>query len=210
MYYVSEMITIISYGYATPIDYVLGNLEVDKPGNGIPSLDTGLYIMSQEVPFDGFIKAVNACAFLTDPNLNPQNSEITLGFLVAGYQLIRNNFQRVTDTLFFSISVPVGEVLGCNTISLISAQQTKNQLYKGNRPGILFLQEECQQTSLQPPQFFCPAHVNLVDPNKNCSQSLYFNNTGPEDGFDAPAELIATNGHPVDVFINVDFVIGKQ
>ena len=210
MYYVSEMITIILYGYVTPTDYILGNLEVDKPGNGIPSLDTGLYIMSQEAPFDGFIKAVNACAFLTDPNLNPQNSEITLGFLVAGYQLIRNNFQRVTNTLPFSISVPVGEVFGCNTISLTSAQQMENQMHKGNRPGILVSQEECQQTSLRPPEFICSAHVNLVDPIKNCSQSLYFNNTGPEDGLNAPAELIATDGQPVDVFINLDFVIGKQ
>ena len=52
--------------------------------------------------------------------------------------------------------------------------------------------------------------MNLVDPNKNCSQSLYFNNTGPEGGSNAPAELIATIRQPVDVFINLDFVIGKR
>ena len=51
--------------------------------------------------------------------------------------------------------------------------------------------------------------MNLVDPNKNCSQSLYFNNTGPEGGSNAPAELIATDGQPVDVFINVDIIIGR-
>ena len=117
-------------------------------------MDTGLYIMSQEAPFDGFIKAVNACAFLTDPNLNPQNSEIILGFLFAGYQLIRNNFQRVTDTLFFLISVPVGEVFGCNTISLTSAQQTENQMYKGNRPGILFYRKNVSKHPYNLHRFF--------------------------------------------------------
>ena len=62
--------------------------------------------MSQEVPFDGYIKSVNACAFLVEPNPNPQGTnEITLIFFSAGYRRMENTFRRITDTLSFSISI---------------------------------------------------------------------------------------------------------
>ena len=81
-------------------------------------------------------------------------------------------------------------------------------MLKGDRPGVSVLQQECNQFSLQPPMYFCTAHVNLVDSIMNCSQSLYFNNTSLEGGA-MPAELTAINGHPVDVFLNLDIVLGK-
>ena len=46
------------------------------PEDGVPSLDTGLYLLSQEVPFDGYIKALNACAFLTEPDPNPESTGV--------------------------------------------------------------------------------------------------------------------------------------
>ena len=163
--------------------------------------------MSQEAPFDGYIKSVNACAFLVESNPNPQGTnEIILFFFVAGYRLMENTFRRITNTLVFTTTIPVGEIFGCNIINLPSQQQ---MMLKGDRPGVFVSQEECLQFSFQPPMYFCSAHVNLVDPIMNCSQSLYFNNTSLEDGNNMPAELTAINGHPVDMFINLDIVVGK-
>ena len=164
--------------------------------------------MSQEAPFDGSIKSVNACAFLVDSNSNPQGTDdhITLIFFVAGYRLMGNIFRRITDTLSFTINIPVGEIFSCNLINVSDQQQP--MMLKGVRPGVFVLQDECRQVFVQPPIYFCSARVNLVDPIMNCSQSLYFNNTSLEDG-DMPAELTAINGHPVDVFINLDIVLGK-
>ena len=164
--------------------------------------------MSQEVPFDGYIKSVNTCAFLIDSNPNPQvTDEIILHFFVAGYRLMGNIFRRITDTLNFSIRISVGEIFGCDIINLLD--QLQPMILKGDRPGVFVLQEECLQVSLLPSTYICSAHVNLVDPIMNCSQSLYFNNTSLEDGVNMPAELTAINGHPVDVFINLDIVLGK-
>ena len=190
------------------IDISIGNLEVDSPEDGTPSLDTGLYLMSQEAPFDGNIKSLNACAFLVEPNPNPQGTnEIILFFFAAGYRLMGNAFRRITEPLFFSISIAVGEIFGCNTINLASGQQY--MMLKGDRPGVFVLQQECNQFSLQPPVYFCSAHVNLVDPIMNCSQSLYFNNTSLEQNGALPAELAAIDGHPVNVLLNLDITIGK-
>jgi hypothetical protein len=164
--------------------------------------------MSQGAPFDGYLKSVNACVFLVEPNPNPQDSdEITLFFLKAIYRLMGNTFTAVTGTLQFTISIAVGEIFGCNTITFANGQQP--MMLKGDRPGVLILQQECIQFSLQPAIYFCSAHVNLVDPIKNCSQSLFFNNTGLEEDGSMPAELAAVNGRPVDVFINLDITIGK-
>ena len=186
----------------------IGNLEVHSPEDGMPSLDTGLYLMSQEAPFDGYIKSVNACAFLVESNPKPQGTdEIMLFFFVASYRLMKNTFRRITDTLVFTTSITVGEIFGCNIINFANQQQP--MLLKGDRPGVLVSQEECLQFSFQPPIYLCSAHVNLDDPIMNCSQSLYFNNTSLEDGSNMPAELTTINGHPVDVFINLDFVLGK-
>ena len=164
--------------------------------------------MSQEVPFDSYIRAVNACAFLVDSNPNfPGANEIDLLFFVAGYRLMGNIFRRITNTLLFTITIRVGEIFSCNTINLSYRQP---MMLKGDRPGVFVLQEECLQFSIQPSlTYICSAHVNLVDPIMNCSQSLYFNNTSLEDGNNMPAELTAINGYPVDVFINLDFVLGK-
>ena len=173
----------------------------------MPSLDTGLYLMSQEAPFDGYVKSVNACAFLIEPNPNPQGTnEIILLFSAAGYRLMGNAFKKITATLDFSIIITAGEVFGCNVINLASGQQP--MMLKGDRPGVFVLRQECIQFSFLPPTYLCSAYVNLIDPIMNCSQSLYFNNTSLEDE-GMPTELTAINGHPVNVFINLDIIIGK-
>ena len=165
--------------------------------------------MSQDVPFDGYIKALNACAFLTEPDPNPQGTDvINLIFYAAGYRLVGSTFERITDTLSFFFDINVGETFGCNVVNIPNEQQPK--VLKGDRPGVLIQQQECIQRSILPPSYVCSAHVNIIDPVKNCSQSLYFNNTrlvGRD--LDMPAELSAINGRPVDAFINLDIIIGK-
>ena len=93
-------------------------------------------------------------------------------------------------------------------VNIPNEQQPK--VLKGDRPGVLIQQQECIQQSIMPPCYRCSAYVNIIDPVKNCSQSLHFNNTrlvGRD--LDMLAELSAINGHPVDVFINLDIIIGK-
>lgn len=189
--------------------HTIGNLEVDSPEDGVPSLDTGMYLMSQEFPFEAYVRTVNACAFLTEPNPNPQgNGVIRLPLLATVYRLMGNNFRQVTDTLLFSITINVGETFGCNIIDLSTlALLERPKVKEGDRPGVFILQDGCFQSLIL--GYSCPAHVNLVDPIKNCSQSLYFNNTELENGANIPAELNAIDGYPVDVFINLDIDIGE-
>ena len=179
------------------------------PEGGVPSLDTGLYLLSQEAPFDGNIKALNACAFLTEPDPNPQGTGvITLVYYAAGYWLVGSTFERIINTLSLFFNINVGETFGCNVVNIPNEQQPK--VLKGDRPGVLIQQQECIQRSILPPSYVCSAHVNIIDPVKNCSQSLYFNNTRlVGSGLDMPAELNAINGRPVDVFINLHVIIGK-
>ena len=175
----------------------------------MPSIVTGLYLMSQNVPFDGHIQALNACAFLTEPDPNPEGTgEIRLVFYAAGYRLAGSTFKRVTDTLSFFFNINIGETFGCNLVNIQEEQQSK--VLKGDRPGVLVQQQECIQRSMSPPFYVCSAHVNIVDPIENCSQSLYFNNTRLVGrGLDMPAELNAIDGYPVDIFVNLDLIIGK-
>ena len=180
----------------------------------MPSLDTGLYLLSQESPFDGHIKALNACAFLTEPNLNTQGIDtISLYFFVATYRLIGNIFKRVTGTLLFFINIERTRTFGCNVRSLTNEEQLLTKVLKGDRTGVFVQQVDCGPFPvLGQPAYFCPAHVNIIDPLENCSQSLYFNNTRLEgDNMDqVPAELDAVDGNPVNVFINLNTVVGKS
>ena len=146
----------------------------------MPSLDTGLYLLSQESPFDGHIKALNACAFLTEPNLNTQGIDtINLYFFVAGYRLIGNTFKRITDTFPFFINIERTRTFGCNVRSLNNEEQLFTRVLKGDRLGVFVDQRDCEPLSVLGQQaYFCPAHVNIIDPLENCSQSLYFKVAG--------------------------------
>ena len=189
------------------LEYTIGNLEVESPNGSVPSLDTGLYLLSQEIPSDGRIKAVHACAFLIEPDANPQGKDqITIYFQAAVYRLINNNFKRVTGALFFFIIIEETHTFGCNVINLTMSEV---EVENGDRPGVFIQQQHCEMISVLGQQsYLCPAHVNIMDPVKNCSQSLYFNNTRLEDAI--PTEVNAVEGDPVDVFINIDLVVGKS
>ena len=164
--------------------------------------------MSRVAPFDGHVNALNACAYLTFPDPNPQGVDvISLHFYVAGYRLIGNNFQRISRTLSKEIDIGTDETFGCSMINFGPDQRTEIQ--KGDRLGVFVPDEDCYQFSVSPnPRYLCSAHMNIIDPVKNCSQSLYFNNIKLED-HSMPAVLDAINGHPVEMFINVDVFIGR-
>ena len=126
------------------IDHTIGNLEVESPEDDVPSVNTGLYLMSQDVPFDGYIKALNACAFLMEPDPNPQGTGvIMLVFYAAGYRLVGSTFERSSDTLSFFFNINVGETFGCNMVNIPNEQQPK--VLKGDRSGVLIQQQECIQ-----------------------------------------------------------------
>ena len=196
------------------IEVTIGNFEVESPEDGVPSLDTGMYLMSQEIPFDGHIEALNACAFLTEPNPNPRDAnQLTLYFFVAGYRLIGNNFKRITGSLQFFINIERTHTFGCTLRNLTSQEKPFARVLKGDRSGVFVDQRDCRPFSIiGQPVYFCPAHVNIIDPVENCSQSLYFNSTRLEgDNMDqVPAELNAVDGNPVNVFINLNTVVGKS
>lgn len=210
--YIQSLATVhlsILLAIAMAMTRTYGNLEVDTPESGEPAPDTGLYLMTQSAPVDGFLRAFNACGFLVELNPTPAGSnEIILIFFVAGYRLIGNTFRRITPTTFFSYTIYVGETFGCNMINFSAEQENQVVVQKGDRPGVLIQRHDCFQQSLQPPRYFCSAHVNMIDPRENCSQTLYFNRTLLEGGTNLPAELNAVDGHPMDVFVNLDIVIG--
>lgn len=173
----------------------------------MPSLDTGLYFMSKQAPFDGLVNALNACAYLIFPNPEPQGANaITLQFYVAGYRLMGNSFERISNTLSLKFNINTNETFGCHLITFAPEQRTK--VLMGDRLGVYVPDEDCHQFSTTPPLYYCSAHLNIIDPIKNCSQSLYFNNTKLEDR-SMPAVLDAINGHPMDVFLNVDVILGR-
>ena len=192
------------------IEVTIGNLEVESPSEGVPSLDTGMYMSSQESPFDGRIKALKVCAFLTEPTPNSQDDLIALYFYTAGYRSMGNKFKMFTSTLYSFFTINRTCTFRCYMRHLTSLEQ--HEVLKGDRFGVFVGQRGCGlSSSLGQQRYFCPAHVNIIDPVRNCSQSLYFNNTRLEGVSmnQMPAELDAINGHPVDVFLNLDVIVGR-
>ena len=186
---------------------VVGNLEVDDAEDGELSTDTGLYIMSLTAPVDGYINAVNACAFIKDSRSSPLSGDkITAYFYIAGYRLVGSKFKRVTDTLEFLDDVEVDQTFHCHMI-VFAVHQRQNVL-KGDRVGVFVSDSECSQFLTHPPSYICPAHPNIIDPITNCSQSLYFSDARLRDD-SMPDELNAFSGQPVSVFINLDIIFGR-
>lgn len=173
----------------------------------MPSLDTGLYLISKEAPFDGHVNALNACAYLTFPNPDPQDADaIFLYFYVASYRLMGNRFERISDTLELEFNIYTNETFGCYPITF--ARGNRPRALMGERLGVFIPDEDCHQFFTNPPRYYCPAHLNIVDPIKNCSQSLHFSDAELKDNR-MPAELDANNGHPVDIFINMELFFGR-
>ena len=161
--------------------------------------------MSQEFLFSGQLKALRACGFRLI-NSNPPETEISLIFFVAGYRLVGNSYKRYTDPFMFFLTINASDSFGCDELNLPNGGL---QAFKGDKAGV-FVQQAyyCNQFAINSPIYTCPAHVNMVDTVKNCSQALYFNNTRDDENM--PERINIVDGNPVNIFINMNITIGES
>ncbi len=163
--------------------------------------------MSSSAPSDGLVKALNVCAYLVFPNPDPQGAdEITLQFYLAGYRLEGNSYRMISNTLRIFFNIYTNETFGCYPVEF--APDNQPEVLKDDMLGVYVPDEDCHQFFTNPSDYICSAHLNIIDPIKNCSQALYFSNTRLEDNR-MPDRVDARNGHPVDLFLNVDVFIGR-
>lgn len=163
--------------------------------------------MSSSAPSDGLVLALNVCAYLIFPNPDPQGADtITLQFFVAGYRLVGSSYQRSSDTLRIVFNIYTNKTFGCYPMTF--APHKRPAVLKDDRLGVYVPDEDCHQFSIRPPLYLCSAHLNIIDPIKNCSQALYFSNARLDDNR-MPDVLDASKGHPVDLFLNMDLFIGR-
>ena len=164
--------------------------------------------MSQEAHFSGRLKALRACGFrLINSSSHRPGAQISLIFFVAGYQLVGNSYVRHTDPFTFFLTIDASDTFGCGDLNIPG--NAGLPVYKGDKAGV-FVQQAyyCNQFAINSPIYTCPAHVNMIDPVKNCSQALYFNNTRDDENM--PERISVFDGNPVDIFINMDITIGKS
>ena len=163
--------------------------------------------MSQEGPSSGRLKALRACGFLLTSYAHPPwVKEITLTFHIAGYQLVGNSYERHTDPYTFYLTINVNDTFGCDEVSFPVGLGL--MVSKGDRAGVFIQRAYCNQFAVNSPLYTCPAHVNMVDPVKNCSQALYFNNTRDDEQILDNVNIF--DGNAVNIFINLDLTIGKS
>ena len=187
-------------------EYVIGNLQVEgAEDGGMPSSDTGLYLMSQEAFYSGWLKALRACGFRLDSIPHHLETKLNLIFFVAGYRRVGNHYERHTDQSPFELTVNANGSFGCGEFFLPPGGLL---VYKGDKAGVFVQQDNCNPRAINSLEYTCPAHVNMIDQVKNCSQALYFNNTRSDENM--PERINIVDGNPVNVFINMDITIGKS
>ena len=160
--------------------------------------------MSQEIPNSGRLKALRAYGFCLDSIPRHPVTKLSLIFFVAGYRLIGSRYERLTDQFPFELTVNANGSFGCGNFFLPSGGLLAS---KGDKAGIFVQQDDCNKRAINSLEYTCPAHVNMSDPVKNCSQALYFNSTRDDESM--PKSINVIDGYPVNVFINIDMTIGK-
>ena len=100
--------------YTIARKYVISKLQVETAKDGgTPSPDTGLYLMSREVPNSGRLKALRACGFRLDSIPRHPVTKLSLIFFVAGYRLIGSRYERLTDQFPFELTIDASGSFGC-------------------------------------------------------------------------------------------------
>lgn len=185
----------------------MGNFKVTTADGGTPSPDTGLYISPLEIPYNGRVRSLRTCGFLLDPDANPQGTDaITLYFSLAVYRLTGNSYRRVSDVEDIPFNIHANATFGCQEKNY--ADDALPVVTKGDRTGLLIHSDDCNQLLVDPtPVYTCPVHVVMTDPLANCSQAFYFNSTRLDRTM--PEEVNVVNGLPVNVFMNLEFTVGK-
>ena len=195
-------------------DHSFGNLNLQEGSNNniAPSEDSGLYLLSQHVPVDGKISRVKTCGFLLARDRNKLVHEITglsMFTFISVYKQVGESYVRLYSPYLLNYNVNKTEQFGCGVCDLTSLGWIVS---RGDRLGILIPNIGCFQLSKSPSQVIttCPAHINLIDPVKNCSQAYYFRGSASMlTGGEIPEMLSLQDGHPEDVFMNLEITIGK-
>ena len=171
--------------------------------DGTPSMDTGLYLLSQSVPYNGTLRELDTCAFVIAANYRDRIANATLFFFVTAYRQVGDNYQRLYEPVPFAFGISGNDTFECSRHTLGTGDF---QLLRGDRIGVFIQDSPCVTFS---GTFACPAHVNLVDPQENCSQVIYFPNTATLQGINLPPSHSLTDGNLENFFINMDAIIGK-
>ena len=160
--------------------------------------------MSREVPNSGRLKALRACGFRLDSIPRHPVTKLSLIFFVAGYRLIGSRYERLTDQFPFELTIDASGSFGCGNFFIPFGGLPAS---KGDKAGIFVQQDDCNKCAINSLEYTCPAHVNMIDLVKNCSQALYFNSTRDDESM--PKSINAIDGYLVNMFINMDMTIGK-
>ena len=175
--------------------------------DGTPSLDTGLYLLSQAVPYNGTLRELDTCGYVVATKTEGENvTTITQFFFVTAYRQVGDNYRRLYDPLPFAFSIGGNETFGCRRQRIDTENAADFHLQEGDRIGIFIQDSPCvtfQGT------FACPAHVNLVDLEKSCSKVIYYPETASLTGINLPESQSVNSGNPEGVFMNLDVIIGE-
>ena len=129
---------------------------------------------------------------------------------ISVYKQVGESYVRLYSPYLLTYNVNKTEQFGCGVCDLTSLGWVVS---RGDRLGILIPNIGCFQLSMSPSQVIttCPAHINLIDPVKNCSQAYYFRGSATSmlTGGEIPVEVSLQDGHPEDVFMNLEITIGK-
>lgn len=194
----------------TCAEYVFGNLKVETQDGGIPSLTTGVYLLSQTVPQEGQITNLRTCGFVLDSDkgtLPEDFSEIIVFIFVIVYRQMGDSYQQIYDPHPFNFPVNATDTFGCgeNDISRLGWIVSR-----GDRIGVLIQQIQCFPFLTDSRMdLTCPMYINLVDPVENCSQVHYFADTVSATGPSLPLMLDIYDGVAKDIFMNLDMTVGE-
>ena len=153
------------------------------------------------------VTKLRTCGFLLDQDRETvprEASEITLFVFVIAYRLMGDSYHQLYQPYPIHFAVNSTDTFGCGENNITSLEWV---LSHGDRIGVLIQQIQCFTFSVG--AFFCPIHVNLVDPIENCSQAHYFADTASVAHLDIPQELNIYDGNADNVFINLDITVGK-
>ena len=79
--------------------------------DGTPSMDTGLYLLSQVVPHNGTLSELDTCGYVVATNTVEENA--TLFFFVTVYRQVGENYQRLYEPIPFAFSISESKTFGC-------------------------------------------------------------------------------------------------
>lgn len=149
---------------------------------------------------------VKACGFLleTDAQTIPDEvNEITMFAFVVVYRQMDDGYIPIYNPYLFNYVLNKTERFGCGEIEIASLGWNVST---GNKMGVIIPQLGCFQffTGSSVVTTTCPAHMNMVDPIENCSQTHYFQSTAW-----VVDKLHIEDSSTENVFINLNVTVGE-